>query len=110
MSLKFFIDNHCVGKQFDSCVESPCPFSSHSGCRHPLHPKNSKQPHEVTRKEYIDSCLKNSIGRQRQLNRSIARTMHRRLVRQALEAGKLVPEIVLKDYEKYFKKHPVKQV
>ena len=41
MSLSEFVANHCQGKQYDSCVESPCPFASHSGCRHPLHPNNA---------------------------------------------------------------------
>ena len=43
MNLSEFVKNHCVGKQYDSCVESPCAFASHSGCRHPLHPKHAAQ-------------------------------------------------------------------
>lgn len=40
-ALAKFVEDHCQGEQYDSCVESPCPFASHSGCRHPLHPKNA---------------------------------------------------------------------
>lgn len=45
MNLSEFVENHCVGKQYDSCVDSPCAFASHSGCRHPLHPKHAAQHH-----------------------------------------------------------------
>jgi hypothetical protein len=39
--LKYFTDNHCVGKQYDSCKDSACAYSSlGSGCTHPLHLKN----------------------------------------------------------------------
>ena len=37
-----FIDTHCRGKEFDSCCNSPCPYSSSGGCKHPEHPKNQK--------------------------------------------------------------------
>jgi hypothetical protein len=29
--------------QYDSCKNSPCPYSSHSGCQHPEHPNNLKE-------------------------------------------------------------------
>jgi len=35
-----FVRNTCVGGAFDSCVDSPCPYSSSGGCMHPLHPSN----------------------------------------------------------------------
>lgn len=35
-----FVAKHCVGKQYDSCVSSPCQYASAGGCTHPLHPKN----------------------------------------------------------------------
>ncbi len=45
MNISEFVENHCTGKQYDSCVDSPCAFASHSGCRHPLHPKRAvEQP------------------------------------------------------------------
>ena len=28
------------GREYDSCKDSPCRWSSAAGCRHPLHPKN----------------------------------------------------------------------
>lgn len=34
-----FIEKYCVGAQYDSCVNSPCPYASVGGCRHPEHPK-----------------------------------------------------------------------
>ncbi|MDI3534798.1 MAG: hypothetical protein PWQ82_1163 [Thermosediminibacterales bacterium] len=40
MTIDEFVKKHCTGKEYDSCVDSPCPYSSASGCRHPLHPKN----------------------------------------------------------------------
>ena len=43
MNLHDFVQKHCEGKQYDSCIESPCRFSSHSGCRHPMHPNNKEQ-------------------------------------------------------------------
>lgn len=39
-SMEVFLQEYCDGLQYDSCVESPCPFSSHSGCTNPMHPKN----------------------------------------------------------------------
>jgi hypothetical protein len=38
--ITLFIKNHCTGTIYDSCVNSPCRYSSSSGCTHPLHPKN----------------------------------------------------------------------
>ena len=35
-----FIDKHCVGKQYDTCTNSPCLYASSSGCQHVQHPKN----------------------------------------------------------------------
>lgn len=37
--LKQFVNNDCVGKQYDSCKNSPCTYASASGCTHPNHPK-----------------------------------------------------------------------
>jgi hypothetical protein len=42
MTLEEFARDHCVGKEYDSCVNSPCPYASASGCTHPLHPKNNR--------------------------------------------------------------------
>lgn len=42
-SMNFFINVHCTGKQYDSCIESPCIYSSSTGCRHPKHPKYTKK-------------------------------------------------------------------
>lgn len=33
-SMEVFLQEYCDG------LESPCPFSSHSGCTNPMHPKN----------------------------------------------------------------------
>ena len=55
MNLSEFVENHCVGKQYDSCVESPCAFASHSGCRHPLHPKHAAQHHAHLTSESLAS-------------------------------------------------------
>ncbi|NSW83136.1 MAG: hypothetical protein HPY90_07655 [Syntrophothermus sp.] len=38
--LRSFIERYCEGRQYDSCVNNSCPFSSAFGCRHPEHPKN----------------------------------------------------------------------
>ena len=27
--------------KYDSCKNSPCPYSSHVGCKHPEHPNNT---------------------------------------------------------------------
>jgi len=35
-----FVERHCEGKEYDSCKNIPCPYSSSEGCRHPLHPNN----------------------------------------------------------------------
>lgn len=43
MTPEDFVKNHCTGKQYDSCKNSPCLYASHSGCTHPLHPKHSVQ-------------------------------------------------------------------
>jgi len=40
IKLKTFVDTQCVGKEYDSCINSPCPYSSGQGCTHPSHPKN----------------------------------------------------------------------
>ena len=42
-----FVDNHCVGKEYDSCYEAPCFYASKQGCLHPEHPKrrNDDQRH-----------------------------------------------------------------
>jgi hypothetical protein len=42
MTLGEFVHDHCVGRQYDSCKDSPCLFASPDGCRHPMHPKNGE--------------------------------------------------------------------
>ncbi len=37
--LMHFLANHCVGQEYDSCVDSPCRHASREGCTHPKHPK-----------------------------------------------------------------------
>lgn len=37
--LMTFAAQHCTGREFDSCINSPCEHSSASGCMHPEHPK-----------------------------------------------------------------------
>jgi len=41
--LREFVAKDCTGKQYDSCCNSPCRFSSVSGCTHPQHPKRATQ-------------------------------------------------------------------
>jgi len=38
-ALSDFIEQHCAGKEYDSCKNSPCPFASSGGCIHPKYPK-----------------------------------------------------------------------
>lgn len=38
-ALELFVEEHCVGKEYDSCINSPCRYSSNDGCTHPEHPK-----------------------------------------------------------------------
>jgi hypothetical protein len=41
MKMQEFIENHCGGKEFDSCV--PCTYySASSGCCHQKHPENEE--------------------------------------------------------------------
>jgi hypothetical protein len=42
-SLRKFIEDHCLGREYDSCVNSPCKYSSSNGCKHPEHPKNKNR-------------------------------------------------------------------
>lgn len=48
-ALEVFLEKHCTGRQYDSCIDSPCPSSSFSGCLHPLHPKNKGKGRNVPR-------------------------------------------------------------
>jgi hypothetical protein len=43
MTLQEFAEKHCTGRQYDSCIGTPCTWSSGSGCFHPLHPKNASE-------------------------------------------------------------------
>lgn len=40
-NLNEFVREHCEGREYDSCVISPCRWSSNEGCCHPQHPKFS---------------------------------------------------------------------
>ena len=35
-----FVQNICAGKEYDSCINSPCLYASGDGCKHPEHPRN----------------------------------------------------------------------
>lgn len=37
--LSDFVSRYCVGKNYDSCHDSPCRYASIDGCQHPMHPK-----------------------------------------------------------------------
>ena len=37
-ALETFVAIHCVGRNYDSCVNSPCQYASSTGCAHPEHP------------------------------------------------------------------------
>ena len=41
--LDHFVSNLCEGKQYDSCVSSPCRYASQHGCQHPQHPKRDPE-------------------------------------------------------------------
>lgn len=38
LSLADFIRDHCQGRIYDSCFDSPCMYASPIGCAHPKHP------------------------------------------------------------------------
>lgn len=44
--LQQFLANCCHWQQYDSCINSPCPYSSYEGCQHPDHPKNLRKGDE----------------------------------------------------------------
>jgi hypothetical protein len=44
MTLDEFVNNHCEGKQYDSCFNSPCRYAGSGGCQHPLYPKRRTTP------------------------------------------------------------------
>lgn len=35
--LAAFVRDHCCGREYDSCVTSPCRYASGDGCQHPQH-------------------------------------------------------------------------
>ncbi len=39
-ALQIFVRDLCVGREYDSCHDSPCPYASSGGCSHPKHPNN----------------------------------------------------------------------
>jgi hypothetical protein len=41
-ALQRFIADRCVGRQYDSCVTSPCRYAGSDGCQHPEHPKHQR--------------------------------------------------------------------
>lgn len=43
MTLKEFTGKYCQGKNYNSCINSPCLYASREGCLNPLHPKNSRR-------------------------------------------------------------------
>jgi len=43
LTLSEFVQTKCVGRMYDSCRTSPCPYASHDGCTHPDHPKFQKR-------------------------------------------------------------------
>jgi len=45
--LGYFLEVHCQGHQYDSCKNSPCPWASHHGCWHPMHPANQELDPEL---------------------------------------------------------------
>lgn len=42
MKTSEFVEKYCMGKQYDSCISSPCMYSSSWGCRHPDYPGGSE--------------------------------------------------------------------
>lgn len=48
--LSKFLAEKCAGPEYDSCHNSPCPYSSSAGCTHQDHPIHRfKQFQEVAR-------------------------------------------------------------
>lgn len=43
-----FVKKYCVGRQYDSCINSPCYYSGGDGCHHPMHPKNAPVTNKAT--------------------------------------------------------------
>ena len=41
--LELFVEKYCVGKEYDSCHNSPCRYASVHGCQHPEHPWNKEK-------------------------------------------------------------------
>jgi len=41
MNIKTFVETKCEGKEYDSCANSHCRWSSINGCQHPEHPDNT---------------------------------------------------------------------
>lgn len=56
--LGYFLEVYCQGRQYDSCKNSPCPWASHGGCRHPMHPANQEPEPELV----IDVLYDNGLG------------------------------------------------
>jgi hypothetical protein len=44
-ALAEFVKTDCRGKQYDTCVDSPCPYASINGCQHPKHPRRVHGTH-----------------------------------------------------------------
>ena len=63
--------------------------------------EQTKQVWQITRDEHIKNSLKNALGRQRVLNRSIAKSQHFLSVLHAIRDGKTVPKNVLADYKDF---------
>lgn len=62
--------------------------------------QNKPEPWQLTRKAYIANNHNEvkPLGRQKALNTSLLKTMHKRYVREALKSGKTVSKEVLADY------------
>lgn len=41
--LAAFVRDHCCGRDYDSCVDSPCRYAGVGGCQHPQHPKRQHE-------------------------------------------------------------------
>ena len=64
MDLIEFVNNYCLGKDYDSCKDSPCGWSSKSdGCTHPKHPKMITENEPPNQPDRTEEQPKNNINR-----------------------------------------------
>lgn len=53
--ITIFVKLYCLHKQYDSCLDSPCMYSSWYGCQHPKYPKKETRNGDTNRQNFIAS-------------------------------------------------------